>query len=464
MSRRRRNQKPQPQNQDAEKQKVTGIDVVETDGAEDLAKETAASQKEEISEAASESIGKMPTGNSESIQIESLSEQEERTSASESLQMDYVTSDEPKEKTESVSEAAEEGSSGLEVDWAGPESAKKNSSVRRSEKEALKKEEDAKKEESAVPEKKKEKADAQKEAPKKEEASQKDNEKKAAAPAADTAKKREVPAAARRPAPARKRRRKPSAPDGIELTDTDTEEAKAKREAEEKGWVFPEVKEDEKAPGDDKATKSSAPKKVKNWWYHLKKGVRIAITVLVCFVLFVLGFFHYEYSRLQKDQSAAYTDEYVAKLKEEEDNSSVAKSAEEDMEKNLADVEEADTVKAEGEIFQDSSVYNILLIGTDDRTEKFSTDARGDTCILLSINKNTGKVTLASFERGTGVPVLWGPYEGQWDWLTHTFRYGGAQMMVEEIRDNYLVDVDRYIRINIRTLVKLIDAIGGVDI
>jgi LCP family protein required for cell wall assembly len=192
--------------------------------------------------------------------------------------------------------------------------------------------------------------------------------------------------------------------------------------------------------------------------------VRIAITVLVCIVLFGLGFFHYEYSRLQKDQSAAYTDEYVAKLKAEEDNSSVAKSAEEDMEKNLADVAEADTVKAEGEIFQDSSVYNILLIGTDDRTEKFSTDARGDTCILLSINKNTGKVTLASFERGTGVPVLWGPYEGQWDWLTHTFRYGGAQMMVEEIRDNYLVDVNRYIRINIRTLVKLIDAIGGVDI
>ncbi len=103
------------------------------------------------------------------------------------------------------------------------------------------------------------------------------------------------------------------------------------------------------------------------------------------------------------------------------------------MEKNLADVGEAETIKAEGEIFQDSAVYNILLIGTDDRTKKFSTDARGDTCILLSINKNTGKVTLASFER-------------------------------EEIRDNYLVDVNRYIRINIRTLVKLIDAIGGIDV
>ena len=37
-------------------------------------------------------------------------------------------------------------------------------------------------------------------------------------------------------------------------------------------------------------------------------------------------------------------------------------------------------------------------------------------------------------------------------------------MMVEEIRDNYLVDVNRYIRINIRTLVKLIDAIGGIDV
>lgn len=492
MSRRRRNQKPKPKNQPAAKQQVSGVAVVDTDGTEDLAKKTAST------EAALESTAAAPAGEADGIQIESISEKEESTLSSESLQVDYVTAAEPEEKKSASEAGTDEEASGLEVDWADSDKAKKGTSrVRRGEREAVKEnaaaepekkepEKAATAEENASETSKAEKAESSPESEKKAAAEKaeptdeaakapKAEEKKAgetaeaSAPASkeETGKKRDA-ASGRKKAPSGKKRRKAPVPEGIELTDADTEEAKAKQEAEEKGWVFPEVKDDEKSAEEDKtaaaAKKPKAAKKVSSWWHHLKRGVRIAITVLVCIVLFGLGFFHYEYSRLQKDQSAAYTDEYVAKLKAEEDNSSVAKSAEEDMEKNLADVAEADTVKAEGEIFQDSSVYNILLIGTDDRTEKFSTDARGDTCILLSINKNTGKVTLASFERGTGVPVLWGPYEGQWDWLTHTFRYGGAQMMVEEIRDNYLVDVNRYIRINIRTLVKLIDAIGGVDI
>lgn len=485
MSRRRRNQKPKPKSQPAAKQQVSGVAVVDTDGTEDLAKKTAST------EAALESTAAAPAGEADGIQIESISEKEESTLSSESLQVDYVTAAEPEEKKSASEAGADEEASGLEVDWADSDKAKKGTSrVRRGERGAAKEnaaaEPEKKEQEKAAKAPKAEKAESSPESEKKaaaEKAEPKDEaakapkaeEKKAgetaeasvSAPKEETGKKRDA-ASDRKKAPSGKKRRKAPVPEGIELTDADTEEAKAKQEAEEKGWVFPEVKDDEKSAEEDNtaaaAKKPKAAKKVSSWWHHLKRGVRIAITVLVCIVLFGLGFFHYEYSRLQKDQSAAYTDEYVAKLKAEEDNSSVAKSAEEDMEKNLADVAEADTVKAEGEIFQDSSVYNILLIGTDDRTEKFSTDARGDTCILLSINKNTGKVTLASFERGTGVPVLWGPYEGQWDWLTHTFRYGGAQMMVEEIRDNYLVDVNRYIRINIRTLVKLIDAIGGVDI
>lgn len=485
MSRRRRNQKPKPKNQPAAKQQVSGVAVVDTDGTEDLAKKIAST------EAALESTAAAPAGEADGIQIESISEKEESTLSSESLQVDYVTAAEPEEKKSASEAGTDEEASGLEVDWADSDKAKKGTSrVRRGEREAVKEnaaaEPEKKEPEKAAKAPKAEKAESSPESEKKaaaEKAEPKDEaakapkaeEKKAgetaeaSAPASkeETGKKRDA-ASGRKKAPSGKKQRKAPVPEGIELTDADTEEAKAKQEAEEKGWVFPEVKDDEKSAEEDKtaaaAKKPKAAKKVSSWWHHLKRGVRIAITVLVCIVLFGLGYFHYEYSRLQKDQSAAYTDEYVAKLKAEEDNSSVAKSAEEDMEKNLADVAEADTVKAEGEIFQDSSVYNILLIGTDDRTEKFSTDARGDTCILLSINKNTGKVTLASFERGTGVPVLWGPYEGQWDWLTHTFRYGGAQMMVEEIRDNYLVDVNRYIRINIRTLVKLIDAIGGVDI
>lgn len=104
------------------------------------------------------------------------------------------------------------------------------------------------------------------------------------------------------------------------------------------------------------------------------------------------------------------------------------------------------------------------MIGTDERTAEFNTNARGDACLLFSIYKASGTIHLVSFERGMGVPILEGEYEGQYDWLTHTFRYGGADLMMEEIQECFKVDVTHYIRVNFNTFVAGIDAIGGVNI
>ena len=145
------------------------------------------------------------------------------------------------------------------------------------------------------------------------------------------------------------------------------------------------------------------------WFRYATKGVKIAVTVIVCLALFVVGFFTYEYNRLQKADPNAYTDKNVQESVAKDATDETLKLSEQAMEDQLSGVGESEAVASDDEIFQDDNVYNILLIGTDDRTEKFSSDARGDTCILLSLNKSTGKVSLISFERGTGVPILWGP-------------------------------------------------------
>lgn len=117
-----------------------------------------------------------------------------------------------------------------------------------------------------------------------------------------------------------------------------------------------------------------------------------------------------------------------------------------------------------GEITQDDDVLNILLLGTDERTTEFNYASRADAILLVSINfsEHTGK--LVSFERGMGVLILDGEYEGKYDWLTHCFRYGGADLMMRELRELFLVDVDRYVRINFNSLIQLVDTVGGVDI
>ena len=111
-------------------------------------------------------------------------------------------------------------------------------------------------------------------------------------------------------------------------------------------------------------------------------------------------------------------------------------------------------------IFHDKDVVNILLLGTDDHGKTFSDNARADAIMLLSLNTKNHTIKLVSIERGIGVSV---PGRND-DWITHTFRYGGAALTMQTVRDCFNVDVDRYIRVNFQSFQSGIDAIGGIDI
>ena len=108
----------------------------------------------------------------------------------------------------------------------------------------------------------------------------------------------------------------------------------------------------------------------------------------------------------------------------------------------------------------DKDVINLLLLGTDERDMDFSDDARADCIMILSLNLREHTIKLVSIERGVGVPIP-GHYT---DLITHSFRYGGAQLTLDSVRNCFGVDVDRYIRVNFQTFKKAINAIGGVDI
>ena len=130
----------------------------------------------------------------------------------------------------------------------------------------------------------------------------------------------------------------------------------------------------------------------------------------------------------------------------------------------ISGLKEQETTSASGDVNESNDHINILLIGTDERTAYFNDNARGDSCMILTLGKKDGSVKLASLERGMGVPILEGRYKGEYDWLTHTFRYGGADLMMREVRECFKVDVDRYIRVNFATFVQGIESVGGVDI
>lgn len=191
-----------------------------------------------------------------------------------------------------------------------------------------------------------------------------------------------------------------------------------------------------------------------------KKHVVAIVLLVVAVVLIgcVYGFYRAKVDKLNYDDGKLDTQGVI------DENDSRVKEDSAAMEEALQDVASQSVVLSDNDIMKSDSVFNVLLIGTDERSAEFSDDARGDACMLLSLNKKNMQVTLTSFERGMGVPILDGAYKGQYDWFTHTFRYGGADLMMREVQECFKVDVDYYIRVNFYTFEQIIDAVGGIDV
>lgn len=114
-------------------------------------------------------------------------------------------------------------------------------------------------------------------------------------------------------------------------------------------------------------------------------------------------------------------------------------------------------------VFRDKDVINILLVGTDERTEGFVEACRADVNILVSINKAEKTVKLVSFSRGIAIKMLDGPYKGSYEWLTNAQRWAGPIAVMEEMENCFKIELDRYVRVNFNTVMTVVDAIGGID-
>ena len=104
--------------------------------------------------------------------------------------------------------------------------------------------------------------------------------------------------------------------------------------------------------------------------------------------------------------------------------------------------------------------FNILISGID-TYGNISNVSRSDVNIIMTVNPNTHKVLLTSVQRDMYVQLH--GTTGLKDKLTHAGLYG-IDMSRQTIEDFLDVDIPYYIRLNFDSVVKLVDAIGGVDI
>lgn len=118
---------------------------------------------------------------------------------------------------------------------------------------------------------------------------------------------------------------------------------------------------------------------------------------------------------------------------------------------------------------------NVLVMGIDRRPFETEDDpARSDTMFVMSIDKQSGKVQLLAIPRDLWAYVPMSATPGEWGAakINAAFAYGilygypggGPAAAVAAIQHNYHINIDHYVVIDWDGFVRLIDAVGGIEV
>lgn len=113
-------------------------------------------------------------------------------------------------------------------------------------------------------------------------------------------------------------------------------------------------------------------------------------------------------------------------------------------------------------------VLNVLLIGEDTRDEEIAEEGtRADSAIIVSVNKDTSKITLTSILRDTYCyyEVTEGDEDsGQYGKINEAMSYGGVDCYIRCVENNFKVNIDNYAIVNFESFQQIVDTLGGVTV
>ncbi len=111
----------------------------------------------------------------------------------------------------------------------------------------------------------------------------------------------------------------------------------------------------------------------------------------------------------------------------------------------------------------DDGLINILLVGQD--TNNFKNRSRTDTMMLISVNPNTGGISMISFLRDLYVQLgKYGNKTYQDNRLNVAYPAGGFDFLFKVIKLNFGITCDYGVVVNFDSFMNIIDMLGGVEI
>lgn len=101
---------------------------------------------------------------------------------------------------------------------------------------------------------------------------------------------------------------------------------------------------------------------------------------------------------------------------------------------------------------------SILLMGVDQRK---GDPGRTDTLIVITLNPKKEKMVMVSIPRDTRTEIIG---KGKMEKINHAYAYGGTKMSVNTVENFVGVPLNYYIRVNMKALKELVDAVGGITV
>jgi polyisoprenyl-teichoic acid--peptidoglycan teichoic acid transferase len=109
-------------------------------------------------------------------------------------------------------------------------------------------------------------------------------------------------------------------------------------------------------------------------------------------------------------------------------------------------------------VLQKNDIRNIALLGID---ETEGTAGRSDCIMILTIDNKHKKLKLSSIIRDSYVVI---PTKGKKDKINHAYAFGGPQLALKTLNENFNLNLDQFVTVNFTSLPKIIDSIGGITL
>lgn len=158
-----------------------------------------------------------------------------------------------------------------------------------------------------------------------------------------------------------------------------------------------------------------------------------------------------------------YADQMLNKIHYIPDNPAEAASSEPVSQPQPVSQAGSSSQPEQDQIYHDSAVQNILLLGVDDYQENDA--GRSDSMLLVSVDNRHKKLKLTSFMRDMYVAIP-GHSSNKLNAAYHFAGGGaaGAGLCVQTIEDSFRVGIDHYVIVSNSAFDKIVDRLGGVTV